>query len=168
MICTGTGSAPMRAMTEWRRRQRRAAAGPPQGGAAASGGGAGEAGAWGPGAGKFESGKLMLFFGARTQSELPYFGPLQNLPKDFIDINFAFSRTPGQPKTYVQDAMRSRAADVAKLLTDPNAYFYVCGLKAMEEGVVLALRDIAVQAGLAWEAIAAGLKREGRLHLETY
>ncbi|MCY1516548.1 Benzoyl-CoA oxygenase component A [compost metagenome] len=66
MICTGTGSAPMRAMTEWRRRLRKA--------------------------GKFDGGKLMLFFGARSKEELPYFGPLQNLPKDFIDINLAFSR----------------------------------------------------------------------------
>ena len=142
MICTGTGSAPMRAMTEWRRRQRAS--------------------------GKFEGGKLMLFFGARTQQELPYFGPLQGLPKDFIDTSFAFSRTPGQPKTYVQDAMRARAADLAKLLADPNSYFYVCGLKSMEEGVVLALRDIAVQAGLNWDEIGATLKRDGRLHLETY
>jgi benzoyl-CoA 2,3-dioxygenase component A len=142
MICTGTGSAPMRAMTEWRRRLRSS--------------------------GKFEGGKLMLFFGARTKEELPYFGPLQNLPKDFIDINFAFSRTPGQPKTYVQDAMRVRAADLAALLPDPNAFFYVCGLKAMEEGVVLALKDIAQGAGLNWDAVGAALKREGRLHLETY
>jgi benzoyl-CoA 2,3-dioxygenase component A len=142
MICTGTGSAPMRAMTEWRRRLRAS--------------------------GKFEGGKLMLFFGARTQQELPYFGPLQNLPKDFIDINFAFSRTPGQPKRYVQDLMRERAADLAPLLADPNTCFYVCGLKSMEEGVVLALRDIAQQGGLQWEAIGASLKREGRLHLETY
>ncbi|HXF44964.1 MAG TPA: benzoyl-CoA 2,3-epoxidase subunit BoxA [Burkholderiaceae bacterium] len=142
MICTGTGSAPMRAMTEWRRRLRKS--------------------------GKFEGGKLMLFFGARTKEELPYFGPLQTLPKDFIDINFAFSRTPGQPKRYVQDAMRERAADLAPLLVDPDTYFYVCGLKAMEEGVLLALRDIASQAGLSWEAVAAALKRDGRLHLETY
>jgi benzoyl-CoA 2,3-dioxygenase component A len=142
MICTGTGSAPMRAMTEWRRRLRTS--------------------------GKFEGGKLMLFFGARTQQELPYFGPLQNLPKDFVDIHFAFSRTPGQPKKYVQDAMRERAADLAVLLQDPNAYFYVCGLKAMEEGVVLALRDVAHGAGLDWEAIGGALKRQGRLHLETY
>ena len=142
MICTGTGSAPMRAMTEWRRRLRAS--------------------------GKFEGGKLMLFFGARTKQELPYFGPLQNLPKDFIDINFAFSREAGKPKRYVQDAMRERAADLAALLADPNAYFYVCGLKAMEEGVVLALRDAAQQGGLAWTTIAATLKREGRLHLETY
>jgi benzoyl-CoA 2,3-epoxidase subunit A len=142
MICTGTGSAPMRAMTEWRRRLRKS--------------------------GKFEGGKLMLFFGARTKEELPYFGPLGNLPKDFIDINFAFSRTPGQPKRYVQDLMRERAADLAPLLADPNAYFYVCGLKAMEDGVVLALRDVAQQAGLDWDAVGPALKRDGRLHLETY
>ncbi len=142
MICTGTGSAPMRAMTEWRRRLRAS--------------------------GKFEGGKLMLFFGARTKEELPYFGPLQNLPKDFIDINFAFSRTPGAPKRYVQDVMRERAADLALLLNDPNTYFYVCGLKSMEEGVVLALHDVAQQAGLSWDTAGAALKKEGRLHLETY
>jgi benzoyl-CoA 2,3-epoxidase subunit A len=142
MICTGTGSAPMRAMTEWRRRLRAS--------------------------GKFESGKLMLFFGARTKEELPYFGPLQGLPKDFIDINFAFSREAGKTKRYVQDVMRERGADVAALLKDPNSYFYVCGLKSMEEGVVLALRDVAQQAGLPWDSVGAALKKDGRLHLETY
>ena len=142
MICTGTGSAPMRGMTEWRRRLRQS--------------------------GKFEGGKLMLFFGARTKEELPYFGPLQSLPKDFIDINFAFSRTPGQPKCYVQDLMRERAADLGALLADPNTYFYVCGLKSMEEGVVLALHDVAQQVGLSWDTVGAALKAEGRLHLETY
>jgi benzoyl-CoA 2,3-dioxygenase component A len=144
MICTGTGSAPMRAMTEWRRRLRKS--------------------------GRFESGKLMLFFGARTREELPYFGPLQSLPKDFIDINLAFSRTPGQPKKYVQDLIHERAIDLVPLLADPNAHFYVCGLKAMEEGVLLALRDGVVGAGaeMDWEQIAGALKREGRLHLETY
>ena len=142
MVCTGTGSAPMRAMTEWRRRLRQS--------------------------GKFEGGKLVLFFGARTQEELPYFGPLQNLPKDFIDINFAFSRTPGQPKRYVQDLMRERAADLGPLLADPDTYFYVCGLKSMEEGVLAALRDVAQQAGLDWAKLAPMLQREARLHLETY
>ena len=142
MICTGTGSAPMRAMTEWRRRLRQS--------------------------GKFEGGKLLLFFGARTKEELPYFGPLQNLPKDFIDINFAFSRTPGQPKRYVQDVMRERAADLSQLLADSNTCFYVCGLKSMEEGVLLALQDVAQQAGMSWDTVGAALKKEGRLHLETY
>lgn len=142
MICTGTGSAPMRAMTEWRRRLRKS--------------------------GKFEGGKLMLFFGARTREDLPYFGPLQNLPKDFIDINFAYSRAQGQPKRYVQDVMRERAVDLAPLLADSDTYVYVCGLRAMEEGVVLALRDVAQGAGLDWDVLGPQLRSHGRLHLETY
>ena len=142
MICTGTGSAPMRAMTEWRRREQKA--------------------------GRFEGGKLLLFFGARTQAELPYFGPLQSLPKEFIDIEFAYSREPGLSKRYVQDALRDRSADIGKLLNDPNTYFYVCGLKAMEEGVLLALKDIAEEVGLVWDEIGAHLKKDNRLHLETY
>ena len=143
MICTGTGSAPMRAMTERRRRLRAA----------------GYASA---------SGKLMLFFGARSQKELPYFGPLMNLPKDFVDINFAFSRTPNEPKRYVQDLMRERAADIATLLKDANSFIYVCGLKGMEAGVLEVLRDTAISHGMDWAALHAELKRDGRLHLETY
>ena len=142
MICTGTGSAPMRGMTEWRRRQRKA--------------------------GTVEGGKLMLFFGARSKEELPYFGPLKNLPTDFIDINFAFSRTAGQPKRYVQDAMRERAADLAPLLADADTYFYVCGLKSMEEGVLSAMRHIVEGAGMSWDTVSAALKNDNRLHLETY
>ncbi len=142
MICTGTGSAPMRGMTEWRRRLKAS--------------------------GKYDGGQLVLFFGARTQQELPYFGPLQKLPKDFIDIHFAYSRTPGQPKRYVQDAMRDAAPQLATLLQDPQTHFYVCGLKAMEEGVLQALQDIAVGAGMDWAKVAATLKQEGRLQLETY
>ena len=40
--------------------------------------------------------------------------------------------------------------------------------EAMEEGVVLALRDVAQQAGLHWDTLRSALQREGRLHLETY
>jgi benzoyl-CoA 2,3-dioxygenase component A len=142
MICTGTGSAPMRAMLLRRHRQRTSQ--------------------------NFARSKLMLFFGARTREDLPFFGRLHKLPKDFIDVNLAFSRIPGQPKRYVQDLMRERAVDLGALLADADSYFYVCGLKSMEEGVVLALRDIAEKAGLRWETLGATLKRDGRLHLETY
>jgi benzoyl-CoA 2,3-dioxygenase component A len=142
MICTGTGSAPMRAMTERRRRRR--------------------------GRDDGEGGRLMLFFGARTQQELPYFGPLTNLPRDFIDIEFAYSRTPGQPRRYVQDAMRERAADVAALLKDPLTCVYVCGLKGMEAGVLEAMRDAALAHGLDWPALHERMRGEGRLHFETY
>lgn len=140
MICTGTGSAPMRAMTE--RRRRRIALG--------------------------EGGGLTLFFGARREEELPYFGPLMKLPKDFIDINFAFSRVDGEPKRYVQDRIRERGADVARLLADANTYVYVCGLKGMEDGVAQAFADACRAHGRDWDALLPELRRQGRYHLETY
>jgi benzoyl-CoA 2,3-dioxygenase component A len=140
MICTGTGSAPMRAMTERSRRL----------------------------IGTADIGKLKLFFGARTERELPYFGPLMKLPRDFIDINLALSREPGQPKRYVQDLIRERAAHVRGLLADRNTCIYVCGLKGMEVGVLDALRDVVVQSGEDWSILHDALRREGRLHFETY
>lgn len=140
MICTGTGSAPMRAMTERRRRKSQ-----PK-----------------------EDGKLMLFFGARTPGELPYFGPLTRLPKEFIDINLAFSRVPDQPRQYVQDLIRARADEVVRLLKDDNTYLYLCGLKSMEQGVDEAFGDICGRHGLDWKTLLAELLRQGRYHVETY
>ena len=141
MICTGTGSAPMRAMTEQRRRLR--AAGQPL------------------------NGKLMLFFGARRAEELPYFGPLTRLPADFIDTCLAFSRAPGQPRIYVQDRLRERAADVAALLRG-DSFVYICGLKGMETGVLDALSEACGAAGMDWPATHQRLVDEGRFHVETY
>jgi benzoyl-CoA 2,3-epoxidase subunit A len=140
MICTGTGSAPMRAMTERRRRRRPLN----------------------------EGGELLLFFGARVAEELPYFGPLMKLPKDFIDINFAFSRVPGEPKVYVQDRIRARADKVAQMLQDDDCYIYVCGLKGMEAGVLDAFREVCGAHGLDWEALKPQLLAKSRLHIETY
>jgi benzoyl-CoA 2,3-dioxygenase component A len=141
MVCTGTGSAPMRAMTE-RRRRRIALA---------------------------EGGSLMLFFGARSPDELPYFGPLMKLPREFIDINLAFSRVPGEPRQYVQDLIRARARDVAARLADPECHVYICGLKGMETGVDEAFRDACRQQGArAWEDLLPELRAQGRYHVETY
>jgi benzoyl-CoA 2,3-dioxygenase component A len=140
MVCTGTGSAPMRAMTE--RRRRRIAL--------------------------KEGGSLTLFFGARVEGELPYFGPLLKLPKDFIDINFAFSRVPGQPKQYVQDVIRTRGDKVAQMLANENTHIYVCGLKGMEAGVIESFRAICAAHGMDWEKLRPDLLSEGRFHIETY
>lgn len=140
MICTGTGSAPMRAMTERRRRR----------------------------IDQKEGGELVLFFGARTPNELPYFGPLQKLPKEFIDINFAFSRLPDQPKQYVQDLIRARADKVAAMLADDNCFIYICGLKGMETGVIEAFTDICRARGWDWDTVWPALLNKARFHVETY
>jgi benzoyl-CoA 2,3-epoxidase subunit A len=140
MICTGTGSAPMRAMTERRRRLAR------------RGGG----------------GTLTLFFGARSEAELPYFGPLTSLPRDFIDVNLAYSRMPGAPRRYVQDRMRERSDTLAALVMHPSTHIYVCGLRGMEAGVLAALAEAVAAARGDWTAHWRELKADGRLHFETY
>jgi benzoyl-CoA 2,3-dioxygenase component A len=141
MICTGTGSAPMRAMTEHRRRL--FAKGTPH------------------------DGKLMLFFGARKPEELPYFGPLLKLPANFIDMHLAFSRVSDQPRAYVQDKIRQAGKAVVELLKG-DTYIYICGLKGMETGVMDALRDICSSEGMDWPCIHERMVKEGRFHVETY
>lgn len=139
MICTGTGSAPFRAFTE---RRRRAAPGAP--------------------------GKLVMFFGARTPEELPYFGPLQKVPDSLLEQHLVFSRVPGAEKEYVQDRMRAQGDSVARLLPDGATHIYICGLKGMESGVEEALADIARKHGLDWSQLKPRMRSEGRYHVETY
>ena len=63
MVCTGTGSAPMRAFTM---RHQRTLGG--------------------------KSGGMVMFFGARTADSLPYFGPLKKVPSDILEQHLVFSR----------------------------------------------------------------------------
>lgn len=139
MVCTGTGSAPFRGMTEWRRRTQ-------------------------PNA----PGRMVLFFGARRPEELPYFGPLQKVPESLLTKFFAWSRVPGEPKVYVQDLMRREAALMADLLKSDRTHLYMCGLKGMETGVDEALADVCRGAGLDWEALRGVMREAGRYHVETY
>ena len=139
MICTGTGSAPFRAFTERRRRDMPDA-----------------------------PGRLLLFFGARRPEELPYFGPLQKVPDRLLGKHFCYSRVPGQPRTYVQDRIRSEASTVAALLQDPNTHIYVCGLKGMESGVNEAFADVCRGAAIDWASLRVAMREAGRYHVETY
>ncbi|TVO78504.1 benzoyl-CoA 2,3-epoxidase subunit BoxA [Sedimenticola selenatireducens] len=139
MICTGTGSAPFRAMTEYRRRHM-------------------------PDAG----GKLLLYFGARTPGELPYFGPLNKLSDRFIDKQLVFSRLPDNPKEYVQNRMINQADKLAALLNSQDTYIYICGLKEMEKGVEEAFEKICADNNLSWTETKITMKSSGRYHVETY
>jgi benzoyl-CoA 2,3-dioxygenase component A len=139
MICTGTGSAPFRAMTERRRRTM-------------------------PNA----PGKLLLYFGARTPGELPYFGPLTKLPSSLIQRELVFSREPDKPREYVQDRIRKCTDQVAELLRSDQTHVYICGLKGMEEGVDSAFSDVCSDHQLDWTAIRNVMRDEGRFHVETY
>ena len=63
--------------------------------------------------------------------------------------------------------MRERVADVAKLPRG-NTFVYLCGLKGMETGVLEALRQACLSAGLDWPSLHQRLVDEGRFHVETY
>lgn len=139
MICTGTGSAPFRAFTM--RRQRHPDS---------------------------ENEPMALFFGARTPESLPYFGPLKKIPSELLTKHFAFSRIEDQPKRYVQDVLRDNTDMIAALLNDQGCYIYVCGLKAMEQGVNEALTHIAESAGQTWSTLRDNMRENGRYHVETY
>lgn len=139
MICTGTGSAPMRAFTM--RRQRTVGA---------------------------KSGGMTMFFGARTPDTLPYFGPLNKVPDSLLKTHMVFSRVPGAPKEYVQDRMMVEEDAVAEMLADPNTHIYICGLRGMEEGVEKAFTNIAESIGVQWVALRDTMREEGRYHVETY
>ena len=139
MICTGTGSAPFRAFTERRRRAM------PQ-----------------------ATGKLMLFFGARRPAELPYFGPLQKVPKSLLTQHLCYSRVAGEPKTYVQDRHARRGGrrrGAAQGARHPHLHLRP---KGMESGVDEAFADVCRHAGLDWAALKPEMRASGRYHVETY
>lgn len=139
MICTGTGSAPFRAFTMQRQRTI-----------------------------PDTKGSMHLFFGARTPDSLPYFGPLNKIPDAFMQKHFAFSRVEGEPKKYVQDKLLEAGEAIAKLLAEPTTHIYVCGLKAMENGVEDAFAKIAGDSGQNWAEIRDTMRDTGRFHVETY
>jgi benzoyl-CoA 2,3-epoxidase subunit A len=139
MICTGTGSAPFRAFTE---RRRRAAPGAP--------------------------GKFLMFFGARTPEELPYFGPLQKVPASLLEKHLVYSRIPGTDKEYVQDRIRKESTTVATLLESTATHIFICGLKGMETGVEEAMADVCRKQGADWAKLKAEMRGQGRYHVETY
>lgn len=139
MICTGTGSAPFRAFTERRRRAMPSA-----------------------------EGRLVMYFGARSPCELPYFGPLQKVPASILEQHLVYSRLPGQPKEHVQNRMRSHADRLAELLRRPATHVFICGLRGMETGVDEAFDDICCAHDIDWPSLKREMRTGGRYHVETY
>jgi benzoyl-CoA 2,3-dioxygenase component A len=139
MICTGTGIAPMRGMIQ--RRVRRDDA---------------------------RREDLLLFYGGRTPEELPYVAELASLGPERLDCTIGYSRVPGTPKRYVQDLVRARGPDLARLILERGATLYVCGLKNMEDGVSVALGEVLDATGADWTELSRQLALAGRYHVEVY
>lgn len=138
-IATGTGISPARAMAE---RKLRSGSGDPDG--------------------------FHLFYGARTQADMAFLPELRALDGDALRFRPAFSRDPAYPRTYAQDRLLEQADDIRALLSHPACHIFMCGMKGLDHGAFAALEQICAASGENWSELAAQMKSEGRLLIETY
>lgn len=72
-------------------------------------------------------GAAHLYFGCRDAADHIYLEEMEQYQQEgLVTVHTAFSRIPGQPKTYVQHLMQERDMEIIGML-DRGAQFYVCG-----------------------------------------
>lgn len=96
-----------------------------------------------------ELGPCMVFFGCRAENDFLHSARMRKWAKDGVvsDLQVAFSRLPGRPKEYVQHRLAKHCMEVWKLLSQPNAHYYICGDSAMADDVFEALKVITKTSG---------------------
>lgn len=145
MVATGTGIAPFRAFLHNRYNKR-----------------------------VNETGESWLFFGAQTRKDFLYADELSHWcsnHSESCNLVTAFSReeqTPEGKRMYVQDRLFEHRKTIFDLLCQPNTYFYICGLRGMEDGIFEALNRAATEQGQDWATLLEKLKAEKRWHVEVY
>ena len=94
-------------------------------------------------------GPVILFFGARNETEYLYREELEALAtgvlKEELTLVTAFSRVPGQQKTYVQDRVLEQKERICKLILDEDAVVFLCGSSSMAREVGLRLGECVKQ-----------------------
>ncbi|XVJ51975.1 MAG: ferredoxin--NADP(+) reductase [Vampirovibrio sp.] len=143
MVGTGTGIAPFRAFLHTRYHERLA-----------------------------ETGQAHLFLGVQYRKDFLYEAELQALKAHpSFHLHMAFSReskTAEGERLYVQHLLYEARQTILPLLEDPNTYFYVCGLRGMEVGILEQLTRAAREEGIEWDPLYMRLKTEKRWHVEVY
>lgn len=90
-------------------------------------------------------GKHLLFYGCRNEEEFLYRDEWAEYSKSLngvFEFIIAYSRIPGKPKTYVQNLMIERKAELFALI-EKGAFIYVCGdAKNMSQDVHKIFVDI--------------------------
>ncbi|XP_063238129.1 nitric oxide synthase, salivary gland [Bacillus rossius redtenbacheri] len=121
-----------------------------------------------------QAGSMWLFFGCRGEALDLYRAEKEVAVKEAVlDQTFlALSRQPSVPKTYVQDLLRRRAADVYRKLVLEQGHFYVCGDCTMAENVYQTLRQIIQQqSGMCEQDVETymlKLRDENRYHEDIF
>ncbi|MCE2930530.1 MAG: FAD-binding oxidoreductase [Vampirovibrionales bacterium] len=144
MVATGTGIAPFRAFLQTRYGER-----------------------------VQETGQTHLFFGAQYSSDYLYEEELKDFQaqNESFHLHTAFSReqqnAEGQ-RLYVQHLLFETRQTIFNLLQDPNTYFFICGLRGMEDGILKSLEQAGQEQGVDWNTLYEQLKAEKRWHIEVY
>jgi ferredoxin--NADP+ reductase len=147
MVAAGTGIAPFRAFLHRIYREKQS---------------------WG--------GKVKLFFGARNGMESIYMNRRnedigQYMSKDTFEAFRALSHSEedGTAKMgFVQDRIGENREEIWNIIRKGNFSFYLCGMKAMEQGVMDVFEHLAARDGLNWEEMKTGFKKAGRWNVEVY
>lgn len=99
-------------------------------------------------------GRMLLFFGCRTQLDFLYKDELSHAAAslgDALEIAMAFSRETDSPKLYVQNRVAERQSQVCQMLED-RANVYICGRVSMAKEVGKVLED-AMKARKGWDDV---------------
>lgn len=143
MVATGTGIAPFRAFLHTRYHER-----------------------------LHEAGQVHLFFGVQSRKDFLYHDEVAMLEQyDTFHMHTAFSReerTEAGERMYVQHRLFEQRDTILNLLLDSKTYFYVCGLRGMEVGILNAMRHVAEECNVDWDLLYETLKAEKRWHIEVY
>jgi NADPH-ferrihemoprotein reductase len=127
MIGPGTGIAPMRALLQDRKYQQQQQQEEEQ---------------------KEEAGYNVLYFGCKNENlDYIYHDELMQYQNDgtLNKLYLAFSRKDPKKKEYVQHLLRQNSNETYKLLTEQNAYVYVCGGVKMGHDVTETLKEILIE-----------------------
>ena len=119
---------------------------------------------------KHWEGRVRLFYGVRTPMESAYMNSknddiAQYMSHETFEAFQAFSDAEKSRRVYVQDQISNNKEEVCNMIAEGNFSFYLCGMKAMEQGVEAVLQS---HFGEEWPAMRARFKAEGRWNSETY
>jgi cytochrome P450 / NADPH-cytochrome P450 reductase len=121
-----------------------------------------------------EVGPCSLFFGCRNpEQDYIYEEELEAFAREGIaDLECAFSRLEGQPKTYVQDRIKAQGDDIWAAVQD-GATVYVCGdagrmAPDVEKGFVALYREETGAGEQDAESWMAGLKESNRYLVDVW
>jgi len=94
-------------------------------------------------------GKSCLFFGVRDRESFIFSGDFETLTRlgGLSTINLAFSRETSMKKQYIQDLIAGASTSILEILSNEKGRIYICGSKAMKEGVFKAIEQVLADSG---------------------